>query len=325
MPSAIVMHAPGGPEVLQWEPITVPAPQPHEVLLRHTAVGVNFHDAYVRSGLYQTLALPGIPGLEAAGVVQAVGAAVTGLRPGDRVAYLTRQYGAYAEQRTIDADLLVPLPDGVSDAVAAASLLKGLTAHMLVHSVYPVRQGDWVLVHAAAGGVGSLLCQWASHLGAQVIGTVGSAQKVPAARAAGCAHVVLYREEDFVARVREITGGAGVQVAYDSVGKDTFFGSLDCLAPCGHLANFGQASGPVPPFEVARLFPKSNVLSRPSVFQHVRTPQLLRSAAARVFDAFAHGELRTHEEGLVFPLQEAARAHEALESRERTQSIVLQP
>lgn len=324
MPCAIVMRATGGPEVLRFESVTVPPPQAHEVLVRHTAIGVNFHDAYVRSGLYQTLALPGIPGLEAVGVVEAVGSAVSGLRPGDRVAYVTKSYGAYAEQRCIAANALVPLPEGIEDEVAATSLLKGLTAQVLVESVYPVRTGDRVLVHAAAGGVGSLLCQWASHLGAQVIGTVGSAQKVAAAHAAGCAHVILYREEDFVTRVREITAGEGVQVAYDAVGKDTFFGSLECLAPCGHLANFGQASGPVPPFEVSRLFTRSNSLSRPSVFQHLRTPQKLNDAARNLFQAFEQGVLQAPAY-LTFPLCEAARAHEALELRNRTLSIVLKP
>lgn len=324
MTSAIVMRAAGGPEVLQWEPVAVAEPQAHEVVLRHTAIGVNFHDAYVRSGLYKTLALPGIPGIEAAGVVEAVGRDVRDFRPGDRVAYVTRQYGAYAERRVIGADLLVPLPDGMSDVMAASSLLKGLTAQMLVQRVYPIQKGDWVLVHAAAGGVGTLLCQWARHLGANVIGTVGSPEKVPLALAAGCHSVVRYREEDFVARVHEITGGAGVQVAYDAVGKDTFFGSLQCLAPFGHLANYGQASGAVPAFEVSMLFPKSNSLSRPSVFQHVRTPALLREAARRYFDACQEGALDI-QESQELPLRDAARAHALLEDRARLRPLVLRP
>lgn len=324
MPSAIVMHTIGGPEVLQLESVDVPPPHSHEVLIRHTAIGVNYHDAYVRSGLYRTLPLPGIPGMEAVGVVEAVGTAVTDFQCGDRVAYLTKGYGAYAEQRTIDASTLVSLPTNVSDDVAASALLKGLTAQVLVESVYAVRANDWVLVHAAAGGVGSLLCQWASHLGANVIGTVGSQQKVAVAIAAGCSHVILYREEDFVDRVRQITGGEGVQVAYDAVGKDTFFGSLECLAPCGHLANFGQASGQVPPFEVSRLFPKSNSLSRPSVFQHLRTTQKLRNAANSLFRAFSQGVLQAPA-SVIFPLRDAAQAHWELESRDRTQSILLKP
>lgn len=324
MPSAIVMHTIGGPEVLRLVSVDVPPPQSHEVLIRHTAIGVNYHDAYVRSGLYRTLPLPGIPGMEAVGVVEAVGTAVTDFQCGDRVAYLTKSYGAYAEQRTIDASALVSLPTNVSDDVAASSLLKGLTAQVLVENVYAVRANDWVLVHAAAGGVGSLLCQWASHLGANVIGTVGSQQKVEVAIAAGCSHVILYREEDFVARVRQITGGEGVQVAYDAVGKDTFFGSLECLAPCGHLANFGQASGLVPPFEVSRLFPKSNTLSRPSVFQHLRSTQKLRNAADSLFRVFSQDVLKAPA-SLVFPLHDAAKAHWALESRDRTQPILLKP
>lgn len=324
MPHAIVMRTPGGPEVLQLEPVTVGAPQPHEVRLRHTAIGVNFHDVYVRSGLYQTLKLPGIPGIEAVGVVQELGSAVTGLRTGDRVAYMTRQYGAYAQERTIAADLLVPLPEGISDGVAASSFLKGLTAQVLVRTVYPVQAGDWVLVHAAAGGVGSLLCQWASQLGARVIGTVGSAEKIALAEAAGCRHVINYREENFVQRVKTLTAGGGVQVAYDSVGKDTFLGSLECLAPCGHLANFGQSSGPIAPIEVSMLFAKSNVLSRASVFQHVRTPALLQRAAIQLFEAMLNSTLHIAP-SMEFALADAAAAHTALQARERTQSIVLIP
>lgn len=322
MNSAIVMRTAGGPEVLQWEPVELAEPQAHEVLLRHTAVGVNYHDAYVRSGLYATLSLPGIPGIEAAGVVEAVGPEVRDFKPGDRVAYVTRQYGAYAERRVIDENLLVPLPQGISDITAASSLLKGLTAQMLVKRVYPVQQGDWVLVHAAAGGVGTLLCQWARHLGAQVIGTVGAAEKVPLALAAGCREVVRYREEDFVARVKEITSGAGVQVAYDAVGKDTFFGSLECLASFGHLANYGQASGAVPAFEVSMLFPKSNSLSRPSVFQHVRTPRQLRDAAKCFFDICLEGGLNI-QDSLELPLRDAAKAHALLEDRSRLRPLVL--
>lgn len=322
MTSAIVMRATGGPDVLQWEPIEVAEPQAHEVLLRHAAVGVNYHDAYVRSGLYKTLALPGIPGIEAAGVVEAVGRDVRDFKPGDRVAYVTRLYGAYSERRAIAADLLVPLPDGVSAISAASSLLKGLTAQMLVQRVYAVQKGDWVLVHAAAGGVGTLLCQWARHLGANVIGTVGSAEKAPLALAAGCHSVVRYRDENFVERVREITGGGGVQVVYDAVGKDTFFGSMECLAPFGHLVNYGQASGAVPAFEVSMLFPKSNSLSRPSVFQHVRTPTLLRDAAKRYFAACQEGALHIPE-SQELPLCDAARAHALLEDRSRLRPLVL--
>lgn len=325
MPHAIVMHTPGNHAVLQWVPIAPSAPlQPHEVRLRHTAIGVNYHDVYVRSGLYQTLKLPGIPGIEAVGVVQEVGSAVTHLNVGQRVAYITRQYGAYAQERTIAADFLAPIPDGINNRVAASAFLKGLTAQVLVRTVYAVQPRDWVLVHSAAGGVGTLLCQWASQLGAQVIGTVGSPEKILLAQAAGCTHVINYREENFVARVKAITAGAGVQVAYDSVGKDTFLGSLECLASCGHLANFGQSSGPIAPIDISQLFAKSNVLSRASVFQHLRTPALLQSAASSLFAAIQDGTLRIAP-SLQFDLRDAAKAHEALESRERTQSILLIP
>ena len=324
MPFAVVMHTPGAPDVLKFEEVNVPQPQSHEVVVRHTAVGVNFHDAYVRSGLYKTLALPGVPGIEAAGVVEAVGANVTDFRPGDRVSYISKSYGAYAEKRVIGQESLMLLPSNVSDEVAAATLLKGLTAQVLIEQVYSVQKGDWVLVHAAAGGVGLLLCQWARHLGARVIGTVSTLRKGEAASKAGCEAVIYYRDEDFVPRVLEITGGQGVQVAFDSVGKDTFFGSLKCLAPCGHLANFGQASGAVEPFEVSQLFPKSNSLSRPNVMQHLRTPQKLRAAAASLFDALSTGIILPGEIQSI-SLKDAAQAHIELESRERTASLVLKP
>ena len=324
MPFAIVMHAPGGPDVLEFEEVSVPLPLSHEVVVRHTAIGVNFHDTYVRSGAYKTLALPGVPGIEAAGVVDAVGADVTDFRPGDRVAYVTKSYGAYAEKRVIGQESLVLLPPNVSNEVGAAIFLKGLTAQVLIEQVYRVKKGDWVLVHAAAGGVGLLLCQWARHLGARVIGTVSTPRKAEAASKAGCESVILYREEDFVARALDITDGEGVQVAYDSVGKDTFLGSLQRLAPCGHLANFGQASGPVEPFEVSQLFPKSNSLSRPSVFQYLRTSGKLREAAASLFDALSAGIIHASEIRSI-SLQGAAQAHIELESRDRMASLVLKP
>ena len=324
MPFAIVMHAPGGPDVLKFEEVSVPLPLSHEVVVRHTAIGVNFHDTYVRSGAYKTLALPGVPGIEAAGVVEAVGADVTDFRPGDRVAYVTKSYGAYAEKRVIGQESLVLLPPNVSDEVGAAIFLKGLTAQVLIEQVYRVKKGDWVLVHAAAGGVGLLLCQWARHLGARVIGTVSTPRKAEAASEAGCESVIISREEDFVARVLDITAGEGVQVAYDSVGKDTFFGSLKCLAPCGHLANFGQASGAVEPFEVSQLFPKSNSLSRPNVMEYLRTPTKLRGAAASLFDALSANIIQAGEIQSI-SLRDAAQAHTELESRERTASLVLKP
>lgn len=322
MPSAIILHQAGPPENLKYEPVSVPDPLSNEIRLRHTAVGVNFHDTYVRSGLYQTLPLPGIPGIEGVGVVTELGGDVRDLKVGDRVAYIHLGYGAYAEERTLPASAAIPLPAGVDDHVVAALLLKGLTAQVLLHEVYAVKRGDWVLVHAAAGGVGSLLCQWASHLGAHVIGTVGAEHKVELARGYGCSHVIQYRNEDFVARVKQITGGEGVQVAYDAVGKDTFAGSLACLASCGHLANYGQASGVVPPIEVSSLFAKSNSLSRPSVFQHLRKPEKLHAAAAALFKALNDQILRPGPIA-AFKLAEAAPAHREIESRDRQGAVIL--
>jgi len=321
---AIVLRSAGEPDQLRLEDVEVAEPGPGEVQIRHTAIGVNFHDVYVRSGLYHTLPLPGIPGIEAAGVVTATGPGATQFRPGDRVAYMTRQYGCYAAARIIDEDLLIPLPDAVSDELAATHLLKGLTAYALLHEVYAVKPRDRVLVHAAAGGVGALLCQWAAAKGACVIGTAGSQKKAGFALQHGCSHAILYREEDFVQRVDEITAGQGVQVAYDSVGKDTFFGSLACLAPTGHLANFGQSSGAVPPFEVSQLFKKSNSLSRMSVFVQLRDAGHRRDVARQLFAAFSDGTLSPSPVQR-FSLADAAQAHRAMESRERMGSLLLVP
>ena len=269
MATAIVLRTYGGPEVLTSERAEVGRPGRGELRVRQTAIGVNFHDCYVRSGLYRTLALPGIPGIEAAGVIEEIGPDVSGFAVGDRIAYVTGQYGAYASERLMQAAIALRLPAGISEAVAATVLLKGLTTEMLTREVHPLKAGDVVLVHAAAGGVGRLLCRRARQLGATVIGTVGSAAKAEIARASGCAHTILYRQEDFVARVKEITGGRGVDIAYDSVGRDTFDGSLESLALRGHLVNFGQASGSVPPFEIARLAARSTSVSRPILFHYV--------------------------------------------------------
>ena len=324
MAQAIMLREHGGPEVLRAEAIDVPAPGPGALLLRQTAVGVNFHDCYVRSGLYRTLPLPGVPGLEAAGVVEAIGPGVAGFAPGDRVAYVTGGYGAYASHRVIPAAIALRLPDGVSDALAASVLLKGLTAEMLLRQVHRVQPGQTILVHAAAGGVGRLLCQWASHLGATVIGTAGSPARAEIARRAGCAHVVLYREQDFVAEVRRLTDGRGVDAAYDSVGQDTFDGSLECLALRGHLVNFGQASGPVPPFQVQRLAAKSNSLTRPILFHYIAERDALEAMAAALFDVLATGAVRA-KAGAALPLAEAARAHALLESRQAEAPLILLP
>ena len=324
MGTAIVLRETGGPEVLRSESIAVGKPGAGELRVRQTAIGVNFHDVYVRSGLYRTLTLPGIPGIEAAGVVEEAGPEVSGFAPGDRVAYVTGRYGAYASVRLLPADLAVRLPPGIDERLAAAALLKGLTAEMLAREVHHIQPGQMVLVHAAAGGVGRLLCQLARHLGATVIGTVGSEEKAELARGAGCEHTILYRQESFVERVREITGGRGVDVAYDSVGKDTFPGSLESLALRGHLVNFGQSSGPVEPFEVARLAARSNSLTRPIVFHYIAQRDSLERMAASVFDAIARGVL-TVDPGRTFPLAEAAAAHEQLEARTAPGPLLLVP
>jgi len=324
MAEAVLLHETGGPEVLRVQSIEVGRPGPGELRVRQTAVGVNFHDVYVRSGLYRTLSLPGIPGIEAAGIVEEVGDGVSGFAAGDRVAYVTVGYGAYASDRLLPAELAVRLPQGISEDLAATVLLKGLTAEMLLRQVHKVQLGDLILVHAAAGGVGRLLCQWAAHIGATVIGTVGSEEKAELARSSGCEHVILYRRENFVERVREITGGRGVDVVYDSVGKDTFQGSLDVLATFGHLVNFGQSSGSVGPFEVSCLSKGSNSLSRPMVFHYVAHRERLEAMACTLFDALSQGALIA-EPGKAFPLSQAAAAHEELESRRAPGPLLLVP
>ena len=324
MPHAIVIHAPGGPEVLRYEPVVVSAPGVGEVRLKQTAIGVNFHDVYVRAGLYRTLKYPGVPGVEAVGCIVAVGPGVRGLKPGDRVAYVAQAYGGYAEERLIAADLLVQIPDSIDDRTAASMLVRGLTVLMLTERTHRVRPGDRVLVHAAAGGVGRLLTQYLNHAGAIVIGTVGSEAKAAVAKECGCHHVIIYSREDFIDGVREITNGKGVDVAYDSVGKDTFLGSLDALAMFGHLVNFGQSSGAVDPFAVALLFRKSNKVSRPLLFHYIADrPRLLEMAAA-LFKAIAGGVLKP---GAVetFPLRHAGMAHQALEARTSTAAPLLIP
>lgn len=324
MPKAIVLREHGGPAALRIEAIDIAAPGPGELRVRQTAAGLNFHDVYVRNGLYRTLPLPGIPGIEAAGVVEAVGPGVSGFRPGDRIAYVTGSYGAYASDRLLPASVAIRLPDWLEARTAAAVMVRGLTVEMLTGPVHRVRPGDRVLVQAAGSGVGRMLCQKLSHIGAEVIGTAGSAEKAEAARAAGCAHVILYRQDDFVARVQDITQGAGVRVAYDSVGRDTFLGSLSCLGVRGHLVNFGQASGAVPPFEVSRLAARSNSVTRPILFHYLTDPAERDAMAAGLFDALRQGVLRV---GTItdFPLADAARAHEVLEARQAAGPMVLVP
>ncbi|HKQ60427.1 MAG TPA: quinone oxidoreductase [Candidatus Polarisedimenticolaceae bacterium] len=324
MPKAIRIHRTGGPEVLVWEDVPVGDPGPGQVRLRQTAVGLNYIDTYHRTGLYPLPALPAVLGREAAGVVTAVGPGVSGLAPGQRVAY-PLSAGAYAEERCIAADLLVPLPDDVGDRTGAAAMLKGLTAHYLLRRTYRVKPGDTILLHAAAGGVGLIACQWARALGARVIGTVGSREKAELAKAHGCEHTIVHGEQDFVARVRELTGGAGVPVVYDSVGRDTFARSLDCLVPFGLLVSFGQSSGPVPPFEVTTLAEKGSLfLTRPTLATYIARREELLAASAELFAAIAAGQVRI-EIGRTYPLSEAARAHADLEARRTTGSVVLLP
>ncbi|PWG62199.1 quinone oxidoreductase family protein [Spiribacter halobius] len=325
MVQAIRVHQHGGPEQMRWESVTVPAPGPGEALVRHTVIGVNYIDVYFRTGLYQPAGLPFTPGMEAAGVVEAVGEGVTELAVGERVAYASPPPGSYAEQRVIAADRLVPLPDGIADEQAAGMMLKGMTAQYLLRRAYRVQPGDAVLIHAAAGGVGLIACQWARHLGAMVIGTVGSAEKAELARAHGCEHPIRYREEDFVERVRELTGGEGVAAVYDSVGRDTFERSLDCLRRRGTLVSFGQSSGPVPPLDVGLLAKKGSLfLTRPTLFHYTASREDLLATARELFEVVEQGAVRI-EVNERFPLAEAAEAHRALEGRRTTGSTVLLP
>lgn len=324
MAEVIVIESYGGPEVMSPRHITLAAPGPGQVLLRHTRIGVNFHDIYVRSGLYRTLALPGTPGIEAVGIVLACGAGVDGVQPGDRVAYVTGSYGGYASERLIDAELLFRLPDEVSDEAAASVLLRGLTAEMLLQQVTCVQPGDWVLVQAAAGGVGQLLCRWAVHLGARVIGTVAQSSHTEAAARAGCTLVLDSRHADVVQQVYEITGGQGVAVAYDGVGRETFDASMQALGFCGHLVNFGQASGPVPALEVAKLAVRSLSLSRPIIFHYLRDAQVRTAMAKRVFAALQAGVL-TVDLPRLFPLSDAAQSHRVLDTEGATRPLLLVP
>ena len=321
MTYAIRVHETGGPEVLKWEEVKVGDPGPGQVRLRQEAVGLNYIDIYHRTGLYPQ-PLPFIPGVEGAGVVEAVGADVTGLKVGDRVAY-SGPIGGYAEERLIPADKLVKLPDSISTEQAGAMLLQGMTAHMLLRSVYQVKDGDTILIHAAAGGVGLIVCQWAKALGATVIGTVGSEDKAELARAHGCDHPILYKTQDFAVEVDRITNGAKLPVVYDSIGKDTFEKSLDCLAPKGLMVTFGNASGPVPPVEPGLLAQKGSLfLTRPTLFTYTATRAGLDEAATELFEVVATGKVKV-EVKQRFALKDAAEAHRALESRQTIGSTVL--
>ncbi|HEX6114808.1 MAG TPA: quinone oxidoreductase [Geminicoccaceae bacterium] len=325
MTGVVRVHEVGGPEALRFEEIEVGSPGPGQALLRQTAVGLNFIDVYFRSGLYPPPQLPFVPGLEAAAVVEAVGEGVSEPQVGQRVAYASPPIGAYAERRLMAADRLVPLPDGISDEQAAAMMLKGMTAHYLLRRTYRVHSGQIILFHAAAGGVGLIACQWAKHLGVTVIGTVGSDAKAELARAHGCAHVIRYDREDVVARVREITGGKGVPVVYDSVGQATFDSSLDCLAPLGMLVSFGQSSGKIPPVDLGILSQKGSLyVTRPTLMTYTAERADLLAAAAELFDVVQSGAVRI-EINQRYRLREAAEAHHALEGRRTTGSTVLLP
>jgi len=323
MTNAIRIHQTGGPEVLRWEAIEVPAPGVGEVLLRQTAVGLNYIDVYFRTGLYAAPTMPFIPGLEGAGVVEAVGPEVTALAVGDRVAYASAPIGAYAEARLMPADRLVKIPDSISDEQAAAMMLQGMTTQYLVRRTYKIQPGDTILVHAAAGGVGLMLCQWAKHLGATVIGTVSSDEKAALARANGCDYPVIYTREDFQARVLEITNGQKVPVVYDSVGVDTFAKSLDCLSPLGMMVLFGQASGPVPPFELGTLAAKGSLfITRPTLFSYTAKREDLVTTAQELFEVVSKGVVKIAV-NQTYPLAEAAQAQRDLEARKTTGSTVL--
>jgi NADPH2:quinone reductase len=321
---AIILREHGGPEVLQPTQVVVRPPGYGEILVRQTAIGVNFHDIYVRNGLYKSLLLPGTPGIEGVGVIEAVGGGAAGLRVGDRIAYVSPGYGAYASRRLLPANLALRIPTEASDQAVASSLVRGLTVQMLTRDVHKLRRGDTILVHAAASGVGRQLTEWASHLGATVIGTVGSPERVDIARKAGCQEVILYRDESFKTRVREITFGRGVDVAYDSVGKDTFSGSLDCLAVRGHLVNFGQSSGAVEPFEVSRLAARSNTVSRPILFHYIGRRAQLEALAKSFFDALVSGII-TSPAPVIFSLADAASAHRTLAARTVHGPVIMVP
>ncbi|MGD8957569.1 MAG: quinone oxidoreductase [Chromatiaceae bacterium] len=322
MTHAVRIHEYGDADVLRWEAMDVGRPGPGEVLLRQTACGLNYIDIYQRTGLYPAGELPAVLGMEAAGVVEALGEGVSDWSVGDRVAYPMCQ-GAYAEVRVIAADKLVRLPDSINDAQAAAMMLKGLTAHYLLFRSYPVQAGDSVLVYAAAGGVGLLLCQWAKHLGATVIGCVGSPAKAELARANGCDHTILYRDENIPSMVRELTGGVGVAAAYDSIGKATFMDSLDSLRPFGVMVSYGNASGPLEPFNPGILAPKGSLyVTRPTLATHIATRELLVEGAERLFSAVTDGLLRV-QINQRYALADTGQAHRDLEARKTTGSTVL--
>ncbi|KVE39205.1 quinone oxidoreductase family protein [Burkholderia sp. TSV86] len=324
MPKAIRYDQPGGPEVMKWVDVDVGDPRPGEVRIRQHAVGLNYIDVYFRTGLYPQ-PLPGGLGMEAAGEVTAVGDGVAGFKPGDRVAYVTQPPGAYAQERVLSADKLVKLPDAIGYDDAASVMLQGLTAQYLLRRTYPVKAGDTILIHAAAGGVGLLVCQWAKALGATVIGTVGSDEKAELAAAHGCDHPIVYTRENFAERVKAITNGAGVPVVYDSIGHDTYVGSLDCVAPLGLFVSFGNASGPLPLIDSKEFSSRGSLFfTRPTLFSYIAKRDDLERSAAELFDVIASGRVKTSIRQR-YALERAADAHRDLEARRTTGSTVLLP
>ncbi|MGI9382567.1 MAG: quinone oxidoreductase family protein [Methyloligellaceae bacterium] len=324
MTNAICVYEYGGPEVLKWEGVEVGAPGAGEVRLKQTAVGLNFIDVYLRIGTYPQPEFPFTPGMEGAGEVTEVGEGVTDLGVGDRVAY-AGPVGGYAQERVIAANRVVKIPDGIDDQTAAAMMLQGMTARYLLRRTYKVGPETTLLFHAAAGGVGLIACQWAAHLGATIIGTVGSEEKAELARAHGCTHTINYGDEDFVARVKEITDGAGVDVAYDSIGQATFPGSLDCLKPLGLWATFGQASGPLPEINMGMLAQKGSLFAtRPTLFTYVAKREDLVETANDLFDVVGNGHVKINV-NQTYPLADAGEAHRDLEGRKTTGSTVLLP
>lgn len=325
MSKAIQISAYGGPEVMKLMDVDVAAPGAGEVRIKQSACALNFIDVYMRTGLYPLPVLPATLGLEAAGVIEAVGEGVTELSAGDRVAYVTQPPGAYATDRVLPAARVVKLPDGIDEKTAAGMMLKGLTAQYLLKRTYAVQAGDTILMHAAAGGVGLLVCQWAKHLGATVIGTVGSVEKAELAKAHGCDHTILYREENFKDRVKDITDGAGVNVVYDSIGKDTFMDSLDCIKPLGTMVTYGNASGPVPEIQPGILGAKGSLyLTRPTLFTHIAARHDLVEMTDDLFDVVGNGHVKI-EINQEYPLADVVQAHTDLEARKTTGSTVLIP
>jgi len=324
MAKAVRFHKTGGPEVLVLEDVAVGDPGPGQARIRHTAIGVNFLDTYQRSGMYP-ITLPSGAGNEGAGIVEAVGSGVSSVKPGDRVAYTGAPPGSYSEARLYAADRLVKIPDGITDEQAASIMLKGMTAQYLIHRTYAVKPGDTVLFHAAAGGVGLIACQWLKALGATVIGTVGSDEKAALAKAHGCDHTIVYTRENFLERVKAITGGKGLPVVYDSVGKSTWEGSLDCLRPRGMMVSFGNASGPVPPFNIIVLSQKGSLyVTRPTLVTYIASRTDLEETAKSLFDVVKSGKVKI-EITARYKLADAAQVHRDLEARKTTGSVIMLP